>query len=85
MLENIFKIDILIEPFIWFYVPHQSKVDWVPQDIQDDYGEFGSSVVYRDWLTFKAEDEKRLIAAFRKHVYVCIRKDNLIEKAIGII
>jgi hypothetical protein len=42
-------------------------------------------MVSGDWVTFKSEDEKRLIPAFRKHGYVSIRNDRLIEKAIGII
>jgi len=61
----------------------QEMLDWVPHDIQRQYGTCGSSAVSGPCLEFSARQVREIVAAFETHGYRCERNDLLISRACG--
>jgi hypothetical protein len=62
---------------------NQEMLGWVPGEIQERYGIFGDSRLNGDFLSFRAKDERELVAAFEQQGYACIRDDDLVRLASG--
>jgi hypothetical protein len=58
-------------------------LDWVPTDIQRQYGERASSALNGDLLVLPTSGTSELVAAFERHGYICVRDDSLVRRASG--
>jgi hypothetical protein len=64
--------------------PYDGSEMWIPTEITDEFGEVQAGFSVDPYVTFKAEDAKKVTKAFRKHGYLCRRNDRLVEKSMGI-
>jgi hypothetical protein len=67
----------------WPEWPAQQMLDWMPQDIQDRFGDVGSSMVSGDSLYIDPASERDVVAALQNAGYVCSRDDKLVARASG--
>jgi hypothetical protein len=65
----------------WPAWPQQEMLDWVPEAIQEQYGEVDCSPVSGPYLLFRTEDEEKLVAALLAHGYSCVRDETLVCQA----
>jgi hypothetical protein len=67
----------------WPRWPAQEMLRWVPKEIQERYGTVEDSVLNGEFLTFDPSDERRIVAAFKRSGYLCVRDNRLVERASG--
>jgi hypothetical protein len=67
----------------WPEWPAQEMLDWVPASIQEQYGSIEPSHLSGECLTFDPDDEDRLLFAFRRLGYRCMRDDELVRRSSG--
>jgi hypothetical protein len=67
----------------WHQWPAQEMLDWVPDKIQEHYGEPGNSFGSGPYLKFDPEDADAIVAAFTAVGYLCERDDSLVLRASG--
>jgi len=61
----------------WPAWPAQRMLDWVPKEIQKEYGSIESTRLNGEYPTFYPRNEPRIIAAFWRAGYRCVRGDTL--------
>jgi hypothetical protein len=61
----------------------QLMLNWVPDQIQDQFGDVGASRISGDALMFDPGEESELVAAFEGAGYTCVRDDRLVGRASG--
>jgi hypothetical protein len=82
--------DPFVPEQIWGYVdgdwpefPAKRMLDWVPDEIQEEFGEQLSALLNGVQLHFDLEFERELIAAFERYGYACKRNEDLVWWACG--
>ena len=63
--------------------PAQEMLQFVPYDIQQEYGEYCDSVLNGDYLGLDPEQEEAIVAAFTRHGYQCTCAEGLVGLACG--
>jgi len=83
--EEPFNGEVLLEYAPSLAAPYDGCEMWIPTEITDEFGEVQVGFSVDAYVTFKAEDAKKVTRAFRKHGYLCRRNDRLVEKSMGIV
>lgn len=63
--------------------PAQEMLDWMPEDIQEQFGEVRTSVLSGDFLEIAPAHEREVVAALEARGYHCVADVALIEKTYG--
>src|SRR5262249_10760923 len=67
----------------WPEFPAKRMLDWVPDEIQEEFSERVSTMLNGEQLHFDTSLEQELIAAFVRHGYACKRNEDLVYWACG--
>ena len=67
----------------WPDWPQQDMLDWVPPEIQVEYGEQTRSFVSGPCLVFDSSHETDVVDAFRRSGFTVVRDDDLVKRACG--
>jgi hypothetical protein len=67
----------------WPEWPAQEMVEWVPEEIQEQFGRVVATRLNGDYLEFDGSKEAEIVAAFKELGYLCERDDVLVCKASG--
>ncbi len=67
----------------WPDWPAQAMLEWVPRNVREQYGTEECSTVNGEFLTFACNDERKVVAEFRRAGYRCVRDDELVQRASG--
>ncbi len=57
------------------------QLEWVPPYILSEFSKWGTSILNGDAVDFDPADERKIVRAFRKLGYTCVRDDNLLGSA----
>ncbi len=57
------------------------QLEWMPSDILSEFGELGNSMASGAAVDFNPADERKIVRAFRKLGYTCIKDAGLLEDA----
>ena len=85
LMEEPFVAQVILENAPLLEAPHDGLALRLPQEIIDEFGTVEGGFSIDDYVTFNAEDIKKVRRAFRRYGYLCKRNDRLIEKARGIV
>ena len=85
LLEEPFDGQVVLEHAPSLAAPYDGSVMLIPTEITDEFGEVQEGFSVDPYVTFRAEDVKKVTRAFRKHGYLCKRNDRIVEKAMGIV
>ena len=67
----------------WPSWPAQEMLDWMPSDVQKQYGKRVSTRISGDYLHLSDADGDAIAAMMREHGYQCSRNDALVDDASG--
>ena len=85
LMEEPFDGQVILDHAPLLQAPHDGLALRLPEEIIDEFGTVEGGFSIDDYVTFNAEDIKKLRQAFRRQGYLCKRNDRLIEKARGIV
>ena len=84
-MEEPFESDVILEHDPSLRSPYDGSEMWIPFEITAEFGDVQGGFDLDGYVTFKAEDARKVTRAFRKHGFLCRRNDRLVEKACGIV
>ncbi len=64
--------------------PEHDALRWMPKEVQEQFGTVDASTLNGDYLELAPKDEAAIVAALKKHGYVCMRDDELVRHARGL-
>jgi hypothetical protein len=67
----------------WPRWPKQEMLEWVPRDVQDEFGHVDASVLNGDFLQLDVARTEELVARLEVEGFSCHRDDALVSRASG--
>lgn len=67
----------------WPEWPAQMMFDWLPAEVQQEFGSPQPTLISGDYLWLPLDHEKRVVAAMKVRGYSCTRDDDLVREASG--
>jgi hypothetical protein len=83
--DDAFDGEALVDSISWDWPPWpaQRMLEWVPADIQERFGDVGTSMVSGDALYIDEAAETGIVAALEQAGYRCMHDDELVARASG--